>query len=153
VAFFPELSRYALNANDRLSPEFDAIVRVAARSGIVIDTIDSRGLYTLPIFDASMGSIGISAMPRVQSAMSSLQSEAGDSLMEFADATGGTAYHNSNDLLAGIQKAVAEGRDYYSLAYVSTNPVMDGKFRTIAVEVKGKKLTVKAKRGYWATEN
>ncbi|MDR3719125.1 MAG: VWA domain-containing protein [Bryobacteraceae bacterium] len=153
VAYFPELSKYALSANERLSDEFDAIVKVAARSGIVIDTIDARGLYTPSFYDASRGGVSISAAPRVQSAMSQLQSEAGDSLVEFAAATGGTAYRNSNDILAGIQQAVADGRDYYTLAYVSTNPVMDGKFRTITVEVKAKKLKVKAKRGYWATEN
>ena len=153
VAFFPELREITLNGNERLTDEFDAIVKVAARNNIIIDTVDSRGLYTDSFYDASRGGVSISAMPRVQSAMSQLQSEAGDSLVEFAAATGGTAYRNSNDILGGIQKAVAEGRDYYSLAYVSTNSGMDGKFRKITVEVKGKKLTVKAKRGYWATEN
>lgn len=152
-AFFPELSRSALNAHDRLSSEFDAIVRVAAANNIVIDTIDSRGLYTQSFFDVSQRGVSATNAPRVMATTGRLDSEAGDSLMEFAAATGGTAYRNSNDLLAGIQKAVAEGRDYYSLAYVSTNTSLDGKFRTIAVEVKGKKLAVKAKRGYWATEN
>jgi VWFA-related protein len=153
LAYFPELNRETLNGNERLSDEFDAVVKVAARGGIVIDTIDSRGLYTDSFYDASHGGVSISAMARVQSAMSQLQSEAGDSVAEFADATGGMAYRNSNDLFAGIRKAVADGRDYYTLAYVSTNSKMDGKFRTIAVEVKGKKLKVKAKRGYWATED
>lgn len=85
--------------------------------------------------------------------MNTLQSEAGVTLTEFAAATKGTSYQNSNDLLAGIRKAVAEGRNYYTLGYVSTNAAMDGKFRNITVEVKGRKVTLKAKRGYWATEN
>lgn len=153
MAFFPELSRSAMNAHDRLSSEFDAIVRVAAANNIVIDTIDSRGLYTQSFFDVSQRGVSATNAPRMMAAMGRLDSEAGDSLMEFAAATGGTAYRNSNDILAGIQKAVAEGRDYYSLAYVSTNTALDGKFRTIAVEVKGKKLAVQAKRGYWATDN
>lgn len=66
-------------------------------------------------------------------------------------ATGGSAWRNSNDLFAGISKAVAEGRDYYTLGYVPSNTTMDGKFRRIAVEVKGRKVTLRAKRGYWAT--
>ena len=153
LAYFPELSRYALNGYDRLSDDFDGVVKIAARSNIIIDTIDARGLYTPSYFDASHGTVKPNVAPRLMSAMSGLQSDAGSSLEAFAAATGGTAFKNSNDLFAGIQKAVADGRDYYSLAYVSTNPTMDGKFRTITVEVKGKKLGVQAKRGYWATEN
>jgi VWFA-related protein len=153
LAFFPELSRHVMNAHDRLSSEFDAIVRVAAANNIVIDTIDSRGLYTQSFFDVSQRGVSATNAPRMMTAMGRLDSEAGDSLMEFAAATGGTAYRNSNDILAGIQRAVAEGRDYYSLGYVSTNAALDGKFRTIAVEVKGKKLVVQLKRGYWATDN
>jgi VWFA-related protein len=153
LAFFPELARHAMNAHDRLSSEFDAIVRVAAANNIVIDTIDSRGLYTQSFFDVSQRGVSATNAPRMMTTMGRLDSEAGDSLMEFAAATGGTAYRNSNDILAGIQRAVAEGRDYYSLGYVSTNAALDGKFRTIAVEVKGKKLVVQAKRGYWATDN
>jgi VWFA-related protein len=153
VAYFPELNRYALRTMDRLSVEFDAIVKVATKSNIVIDTIDSRGLYTSSYFDASNPMASARVGPRVISVMSNLQTEAGDSLMEFAAATGGTAYMNSNDIFSGIQQAVAEGRDYYTLAYVPANTAMDGKYRKLAVEVKGRKLTVKAKRGYWATEN
>jgi VWFA-related protein len=153
VAYFPELNRYALRTVERLSGEFDAIVKVAAKSNIIIDTIDSRGLYTSSYFDASNTMASASIAPRVLSETDSAQSTAGDSLMELAAATGGTAYFNSNDIYAGIRKAVAEGRDYYTLAYVPANSAMDGKYRKIAVEVKGRKLTVKAKRGYWATEN
>ncbi len=153
LVYFPELSRYALRTQDRLSSEFDGVVKVAARHNVIINTIDSRGLYTPSFFDASMGSVGANVAPRVMSVMSSLQSEAGAALMEIAAATGGSAYFNSNDILEGIQKAVAEGREYYTLAYVPRNSAMDGKYRAIGVEVKGRKLTVKAKRGYWAAES
>ena len=50
-------------------------------------------------------------------------------------------------------KAFADGREYYVLAYVPTNDTMDGKFRRIKVEVKGKKVVISAKAGYWATDN
>ncbi len=153
IAYFPELSSFAWRGQERLTAEFDAVVKIAAKSNIVIDTIDSRGLYTPSFFDASSGGVNPSFAPRVLNAMNSLQSEAGSSLMEFAAATGGSSYANSNDISAAIQKAIAGGRDYYTLAYVPTNTAMDGKFRAITVEVKGRKLTVKAKRGYWATAN
>ena len=154
VAFLPELSQYAPRGGERLSSEFDGVVRTAARSNVVINTVDSRGLYVSSVNDASIGSMGgASAMPRIESAVQGLETEAGFALSELAAATGGTSFANSNDLIAGVQRAIADGRDYYTLSYVSTNPNLDGKFRKIEVIVKGRKLTVQAKRGYWATEN
>lgn len=86
-------------------------------------------------------------------ATSSIQLEAGLTLGEFAAATGGTSYMNSNDLLAGIRRAVAEGRDYYTLGYIPVNTAMDGRFRKLTVEIRGRRLNTRAKRGYWATAN
>jgi len=78
--------------------------------------------------------------------------EAGDALAEIAEATGGVFIHNTNDLLAGMRRVFADGRDYYVLSYVSKDGNMDGKFRTIAIKLRDSKLSVRAKRGYWATE-
>jgi hypothetical protein len=36
------------------------------------------------------------------------------------------------------------------LAYVPKNSARDGKYRTITVEPNDKKLTLRAKAGYWA---
>jgi VWFA-related protein len=149
-AFFPQLRTESLRGMDRMQSEFDGIVKIAARSNVVINTIDSRGLHTMSWADASSAGPG-AAIPQVITTMNQLQTEAGLTLAEFAGATGGTSYANSNDILAGVRKAVGEGRNYYMLGYVSRNAAMDGKFRTISVEVKGRKVTLRAKRGYWAT--
>ena len=76
----------------------------------------------------------------------------GNTLAEIAEATGGTAFHDSNDLLGGLQRAFADGRDYYTIAYVSGNANLDGKFRAITVQVRDRKVVVNAKRGYWAAQ-
>jgi VWFA-related protein len=57
---------------------------------------------------------------------------------------------NTNDLAQGMRQALADGREYYLLAYVPSNTAADGKFREIKVEVREKNLLVRAKRGYWA---
>lgn len=85
--------------------------------------------------------------------MSQVAQESGGTLAEFSAATGGLFFQNSNDLFHGIQRAIAGGRDYYMLAYVPKNTVVDGKFRNITVDVRGKKVVIHAKRGYWATAN
>ena len=147
-SYFPGMA--GMRGLDRMQSEFESVVSIAARSNVVINTIDSRGLFAPSFTDASSAGPG-SAADRVIPVMNRLQSEAGFVLAEFAAATGGTAFQNSNDILAGIRKAVAEGRDYYTLGYVSTNPAMDGKFRKIAVQVKRRNVASRAKRGYWAT--
>jgi hypothetical protein len=45
---------------------------------------------------------------------------------------------------------LADGREYYLLAYVPNNTAQDGSFHGITVEVTDKKLRVRAKAGYWA---
>jgi VWFA-related protein len=89
--------------------------------------------------------------PAAMSAIDGNAMEAGQTLSEIAAATGGTAFRNSNDLLNGLQRAFADGREYYMLAYVSGNSNPDGKFRAISVRMRDSKLVVNAKRGYWAT--
>ena len=89
-------------------------------------------------------------MPSVLSITDSVASEAGGTLSEIAAATGGTAFRNSNDILGGLKRAFADGREYYMLAYVPTNETQDGNFRKIEVKVRDNKATVSAKRGYWA---
>jgi VWFA-related protein len=77
--------------------------------------------------------------------------DAGQTLSEISAETGGKSFQNSNDLSIGLKKAFADGREYYTLAYVSSNEIEDGKFRKIEVRVKDSKALVSAKRGYWAT--
>jgi len=152
VAYFPELRSNSLRTLDRM-PDLDPILRLAANRNIPIYTIDSRGLYTSPFYDASNPGGSARMMPSVFSIMESNASDAGDTLSEIASESGGTAFKNSNDLLNGMQRAFADGRQYYMLAYVPGNSNADGKFRSISVRLRDGKMVVKAKRGYWAVAN
>jgi VWFA-related protein len=148
--YFPELLGVSLRTVDRM-PELEPVLHLAAAGNIPVYTIDSRGLYTSPYFDVSNGSPVPRLAGAVQSIMDRNASEAGDALSEIAAVSGGTFFHNSNDIFAGLQRAFADGRQYYMLAYVPSNSSSDGKFRAISVRVRDAKLVVNAKRGYWAT--
>lgn len=151
-AYFPEFRFAALASVDRMQHEFEQVVRVAARSNLTMHTVDTRGLFTQGYFQASnAGSSSAAMMPGVLSAMNQSATDQQSALAEIAAATGGTAFRNNNDLVLGLTRAFADGRDYYLLGYVSGNAKMDGAFRKISVEVREKKLAVKAKKGYWAT--
>jgi VWFA-related protein len=54
-------------------------------------------------------------------------------LMEFATATGGTAFLNTNGISEAIATANEQGSDYYTLSYSPTNKRFDGKLRKIKV--------------------
>jgi VWFA-related protein len=73
-----------------------------------------------------------------------------DALAELAHQTGGIFYENDNDLLRGIRRAFADGRERYLLAYVPEKKAEDGKYRKIDVIVRDKKWRVNAKAGYSA---
>ena len=144
-AYFPELPG-GFETVDRM-PELEPILRLAANNNIPIYTIDARGLYTPGFLNASTRGPGIGK------AMSTSEQEAGNALHEIAAATGGTAFQNSNDILSGLQRAFADGREYYVLSYVPSSSNADGKFHSISVQLRNTKLLVQAKRGYWADSN
>ena len=139
-----------MQSTSRMAEELEPILQLAAAGNITIDTVDSRGLYGQKAFDASNPGNPVTVDGAVGRADRDAASSKGNTLAEIAETTGGTAFHDSNDLFAGLQRAFADGRDYYTIAYVSGNADFDGKFRAIAVKVRDPKAVVNAKRGYWA---
>lgn len=147
-AYFPEF--HSTRSIERMQDATEPIFRLAVKGNVPIYTIDSRGLYTPPEFDASRGGVNPSVAPQVSHVLNDIATDEGSTLSEIAAATGGTAFHNSNDLLSGLKRAFADGREYYMLAYVPSNEAQDGKFRKIEVKLPASKALVSAKRGYWA---
>jgi len=159
-AFFPAAShcfvpsnilcpQNALQFSGRMAAEFEPILRIAAASNVTIDTLDARGLYGQQAFDVSQGGTSVRVDGAVGRVQRDVASAAGNTLAEIAATTGGTAFHDNNNLLGGLQRAFADGRDYYMLGYVSGNTNLDGKFRAITVQVRDRKAVVNAKKGYW----
>ena len=128
----------------------DSVTRMAANNNIPFYTIDSRGLYTSGFYDASGGGTASRMAPAVFLATTAAETDAGLTLSTIAAETGGVAFHNNNDLFMGLQRAFADGRQYYMLAYVPSNAAIDGKFRAITVRLKNEKLKIQTKKGYWA---
>ena len=143
------------NAAEWLKPQLEAVERLATAKDVIFYTLDSKGLQATPAggFDASedvqMRRETV-LMTEIGQQKDMMRHENVDALAELAAATGGVFYHNNNDLFRGLRQALADGRDYYLLAYASPHTAADGKFRQIRVEVSGKNLVVRSKRGYWA---
>jgi VWFA-related protein len=140
----------------RMSQQMDAVLRLADDRNVAFYTLDSRGVYVLPAGGFNVTGAPMSAkmgpvmMPEIEPLKTLSKARRADGLQELAEATGGLFFGNSNDLLKGMRQALTDGRSYYVLAYKSSNPAADGKYRRIQVEVDRKSVRIQAKQGYWA---
>jgi Ca-activated chloride channel family protein len=77
-------------------------------------------------------------------------------LQEMAEETGGRAFfpYHVDDLDQSFQDIGDELRNQYSIAYLPTNYVLDGRYHKIRIEVpEHKGYLVRARRGYFARAN
>jgi hypothetical protein len=124
----------------------------AIRSKVVISSLDARGLYTtgLSADDSSRAFSQQWSTLRTQYDISSASAQA-DVLAELADGTGGTFFHNSNDLFAGFERVAAAPEYTYILGFSPQNLKLDGKYHALKVKLKEPpKLSLTARRGYFA---
>jgi hypothetical protein len=128
----------------------------ANRSNIVINTIDARGLYTPDL----MGDIANASTDQPQTAgihssyRLAEQFAQTEILGELADGTGGTFFHNRNDLDVGMQRAVAAPAVSYLLGFSPQNLKIDGRYHPLKVSLASKsKFVVQARHGYYAPRN
>jgi VWFA-related protein len=131
----------------------NGIVERANRANIVINTLDARGLYAPDIGgDISQTNSDTALTAGFKSTYRlSEQSENAYVLMDFAYGTGGTFFHNSNDLEGGLKLAGGVPEVSYVLGFSPPNQKMDGTYHTIKVKLAGKqKYAIQARRGYYA---
>ncbi len=75
-------------------------------------------------------------------------------LKTLSEETGGTVFvlDNKSDFEEIFAQIAEELRSQYSLGYVSGNPEKDGKYREIKITPRDRKLKVRARKGYYATD-
>src|SRR5262245_14553869 len=131
------------------------ITDAATRAGVVIYSIDARGLVASPPGgDASEPSF---ADPSTAGARSRLEIGAvgrkGDGMFALAADTGRKAFFNSNDLNAGLQRVLDDNEVYYVLAYEPPVSRRDGRFHQIEVRIADRpQLKARTRKGYLATD-
>ena len=129
------------------------IIDRATRMNIVIDTIDARGLYTPDVMgdiaNPPGGSLRVSGPKALY--RTSAQSAQSEILDQLAAGTGGTYFHNRNDLDEGLRQAVAAPPISYVLGFSPQNLKLNGSYHTLKVSLTSKqKFSVQARRGYFA---
>lgn len=137
---------------DRRSDTLDRlrnITNAAAKSGVVIYSMDTRGLV------ATLDDISVEKPfdPSGQLSLSDHQELAAtqDGLNALAVDTGGKAIFNTNDLRRGLTPAIKETSTYYLLAWKPDAESEKGrKFRNLEVKLLGHPdLIVRVRKGYF----
>lgn len=131
----------------------------AIRANVTINSLDARGLYIPgPEADASQRQPGTSVAGAISKSQyqrdSALANE--DVMAELADATGGTFFHNNNDLREGLKRLAAQPDFIYVLGFSRQNLKFDGSFHQLKVTLKnpaGAGYTLQARRGYSAPKH
>ena len=67
-----------------------------------------------------------------------------------AESTGGIAYSETNDLATSVLKALDNGANYYSIAYVPPTQTYNGAYHKINVKVDRPGVTVVFRKGYYS---
>jgi VWFA-related protein len=133
--------------------ETSELIDRASHAGIVINTIDARGLYTPDLLgdianppQGSALTAGISASYRLAA-----QQAQDEVLQQLAYGTGGTYFHNRNDLDEGLRQAVAAPSISYVLGFSPQTIKYDGRFHSLKVSLTNKqKYAIQARNGYYA---
>lgn len=133
------------------------ITDAATRAGVVIYSLDTRGLIAMPqSMDASQPSsaeIGPLAAARIRIATSSIEAER-DGLYALAEDTGGKSFFNNNDINVGLGKVLSDTETYYLLAFEPVVSYRDGRFRKIEVRIPLRPdLKIRTRKGYFAPDD
>jgi VWFA-related protein len=145
-----------------------------ARSEVAVYPVDGRMLFTNPAFDVSQkdnlmfGARSSNAPQRGPGALhtddTSTRPGVTDAVHDFdvkttaeratmsliADATGGKALFDTNDLKGAVKKAVDDGSNYYTIAYTPPDEKFDSTYRRIEVKIDQPGLHLSYRKSYFA---
>jgi VWFA-related protein len=149
IVFFLSGGFFVDNRRGDAMDKMRQITNAAAKSGVVIYSMDTRGLVGPPNdaaterpFDPS-GQLSLSDHQEVSASQDALNALAAD--------TGGRATFNTNDLRKGLTPAIKETSTYYLLAWKpDAESQKQGRFRNLEVKLIGHPdLTVRVRKGYF----
>ena len=129
------------------------IAELAVHSSVVINTLDARGLFTGMPDASDQRSTGLAGGQVLQYHLAGLSADS-DILADLADTTGGTFFHNNNDLAAGFQRLAVPPEYSYLLGFSPQNLKLDGKYHKLKVSLKPPaKGAIQARKGYYAPKH
>lgn len=148
-----------------IAGQFRSVIGNANRYNVAFYTVDAGGLRVESEGGRASAELSALASARAAGADPTIV-EGGESMLgrvesigrlntqsvltELAEATGGLAIRNTNDLRAGLARIDEDTHTYYVLTYAPSNQDFDGRFRKISLKVNRDDVRVRARSGYFA---
>lgn len=135
----------------RLREALDAVIDQATRAGVVVYSLDPRGLQTAGL-QASDNLKRPVVRQRARDRLA-FNRDTQEGLAYVAEQTGGFAILNTNDLAGGFERISADVRDYYIIGYTPEQGTFAGKgkkpqFHDIRVKVRRPGLRVRTRKQF-----
>ena len=145
--------------DSRVRAALDRVTDQALRAGIVIYSLDARGLQT----GGFLASDNLKTNPEGQALETTVRARAGDrsefrrdtqeGLAYLAEQTGGFAVLNTNDLARGLGRITDDVRDYYVIGYTPSEgtfakPGQKPSLHKISIKVTRPGLRVKTRKEF-----
>jgi len=130
------------------------ILDAAARANVMINTLNVRGLFTTNMDASQEGAYSPAMQQYISQYFSASATATEDVLAELAEGTGGTFFHNNNDLNEGFARVGAAPEVSYVLGFSPLVLKPDGSFHRLKVSVVNRKdMQIQARRGYYALKH
>ncbi len=140
-------------ARERTAEAMRRLINMANRSGVVMYTIDPRGVVYngLTAADQPSGNVRRMQGQILQRQMVLTQSQ--DGMMELADQTGGMFFRNTNDLGQAIAAAFDDLDGYYIVSFAPEDDTFEkskgaAKYHNLSVKLKRSGLKVRYRHGF-----
>ena len=150
---FPTGGSNDLQAMTDYSKDLRKTTDLLTAGEVAVYPIDARRLFNNPQLDATnqISTITVKTASKVAANNMQFQQKKSQELLGMeavAQATGGVAYYNTNDLKTAVMKAIENGANYYTVSYVPASPEFDGRYHAVEVEVNRPGLHLGYRRGY-----
>jgi VWFA-related protein len=146
-------SRYNLSPERRtFYEEAEKAARALSNANVAVYPVDARGLmgaFPSPNVNRAGAVSGRGVPPPLMTTLGSLGSNI-DTMQLLANATGGKAYYNRNDIDGAVRSAIEDSRVSYVLGYYPTHGKWDGRFVSLNVKVNRPGARVRFRKGYYA---
>jgi len=130
-----------------------ATTAAAVKANVAIYSLDIRGLQAFPPGgEAQSASLHGQSAYSGASVLNDLSGNAAsqETLAALSSDTGGKAFFDSNDFSGVFSQVQKDSSAYYVLGFTSNNPLKDGKFRRLKVQVNRPDLKLDFRAGYYA---
>jgi VWFA-related protein len=130
-----------------------ATTAAAVRANVSIYPLDVRGLQAFPPGgEAQNASLHGQSAYNGNAIFNDLNGNANsqDTLSTLAEDTGGKAFFDSNDFSGVFSQVQKDTSAYYVLGFTSNNPLKDGHFRHLKVQLNRQDVKLEYRSGYYA---